>query len=107
MGKLCSGLLVRQRVACDLSEISPLPAPLVFVANVSENCFRRSLEKEFRKSAKAAGTKCGGSLAELRMFQCDVQVLDSSKWKPLRRVSSISFKYNSAVVDIPNRSGSM
>ena len=34
MGKVCCGLLVRRKVVGDRSEITPLPAPLVFVANV-------------------------------------------------------------------------
>ena len=34
MGKVCSGLLVRRELVGGISEMRPLPAPLVFVADV-------------------------------------------------------------------------
>ena len=71
VGKVCCGLLVRRKVVGDPSEVTPLPAPLVFVANLLGLVSKKSREGQTkcRKLPKLAGTKCR-RLTEIRMLLC-------------------------------------
>ena len=54
MGKVCCGLLVRRKVARDLSEMSPLPHLLVFAASVRGVAFDNISLEEFTFSQDAS-----------------------------------------------------
>ena len=73
VGKVCCGLFVRLELVGGVSEMPPLPVPLVFVANVPVLLTRKCREGQmkFEKLPSVAGTKCPESLVEkLRMIQC-------------------------------------